>query len=312
MLSEISIQLSQVIEKRRRKEKIQANLAQVNEYLEEKNKLLEALKKQLEKEQVDVERLEKLSLTGLFYTVLGSREQQADKERQELLAAQLKFQQARQSINALRADQESLKSQLNDLQGVEGEYAWLVERKKTILSQANPQVATELTRLAEQIANRNAEIREIDEALAAAKGALASLDQVVGSLESAEEWGYWDILGGDFLSTAIKHSHVDDARDAMQDAQARISRFNRELADVKRSMNASIEIGNLETFADYFLDGLIVDWVVQSKIQDSLEQSRQARKSIAGAVENLRRLRNATLDQIRDLNNRRTLLVEQS
>lgn len=312
MLSDISTQLTQAIEKRRLRDKLNADLDQVTRTLDEKSKLLEALKRQLEKERVDVERLEKFSLAGLFYSALGSREQQAEKERQELLAAQLKFQQARQTMDALRADRSSLEGQLYALRGVDGEYARLLERKELLLSQVKPQVAAELTRLTEQIADRNAEEREIDEAIQAADGALASLDKVIDSLESAEGWGTWDMLGGGFLSTAIKHSHIDDARDAVQDAQAQIDRFNRELADVKRSTNVTIEIGNLDVFADYFLDGLIVDWVVQSKIQDSLEQARQARTSIAGAVGHLRRLKNDVLAQSEALSEQRATLVERS
>lgn len=312
MLSDINTQLTQAIEKRRLRDKLNADLDQVTRTLDVKSKLLDALKRQLEKERVDVERLEKFSLAGLFYSVLGNREQQADKERQELLAAQLKFRQARQTVDALRADQASLESRLNALRGVDGEYARLVERKEALLSQVKPQVAAELTRLTEQIADRNAQKREIDEAIQAADGALASLDKVIGSLESAEGWGTWDMLGGDFLSTAIKHSHIDDARDAVQDAQAQIDRFNRELADVKRSTNITIEIGGLEVFADYFLDGLIVDWVVQSKIQDSLEQARRARASIADAVGHLGRLKNDILAQSEALSEQRAMLVERS
>lgn len=41
------------------------------------------------KEQTDVRQLESLSLTVLFYSLLGSKEQQLEKERQEALRAQL-------------------------------------------------------------------------------------------------------------------------------------------------------------------------------------------------------------------------------
>mgnify|MGYP001559106142 CR=1 FL=1 len=36
-------------------------------------------------------------------------------------------------------------------------------------------------------------------------------------------------------------------------------------------MNIDINIGSFETFADYFFDGLISDWVVQSGIHELLE-----------------------------------------
>lgn len=312
MLSEISVQLTQVIGKRKLKEKIEGDLAQVNQDLDTQYKRMAELEQRLKKEQVDVERLERLSLAGLFYLVLGSREQQTEKERQELLAAQLKYQQARQTINALHSDQADLEARLKNLQGVEDEYTALKAHKEILLSQLNPQISAGMTHLSMQIADRNAEKREVDEALAAASLALESLDQVIESLENAEGWGYWDILGGNLLTTALKHSHIDDARAAVEDAQAQISRFNRELADVKRSTNIAIEIGGLEIFADYFLDGLIVDWIVQSKIQESLEQSRQTKAGIARAVENLNHLKSNLFSQLQDLSDQRTRLIEQS
>ena len=41
---------------------------------------------------------------------------------------------------------------------------------------------------------------------------LDSLDSVLSSLESAEGWGTWDLLGGGLISDLAKHSHIDDAK----------------------------------------------------------------------------------------------------
>jgi len=57
-------------------------------------------------------------------------------------------------------------------------------------------------------------------------------------------------------------------------------KFQNELADVDLAMNIDINIGSFETFADYFFDGLISDWIVQSKISDSL-------KSVCNVVYNV-------------------------
>ncbi|MRR29640.1 hypothetical protein EG834_04795, partial [bacterium] len=67
MLADIAERLTQVIEKKRLKAKVEQDLKQVNASLEEKSGLLERLEEQLKKEQVDVERLEGFSLSGLFH-----------------------------------------------------------------------------------------------------------------------------------------------------------------------------------------------------------------------------------------------------
>lgn len=312
MFSEISERLVQVIEKKRLKEKIELDLHQVEQSLAEKSKSVETLKEQLRREQVDVEKLEKLSLSSLFYRVLGSREQQVEKERQEMLAAQLKYQQAARALEELQADRAGLERRLVELRDVEEDYSALMTRKEELLRQSNPEIAAHLLRLTEQVANGQAETREIDEAIGAARGVHAALERVIASLESAEGWGTWDMLGGGLLSTMAKHSEIDDARAAVEEVQARMNRFNRELADVQRSMEVRIDIGTLDTFADFFFDGLIMDWVVQSKIQDSLAQAKQAQSKISRAAEDLQHLRTRVQGDLQSLKAQRAALVERS
>lgn len=44
-----------------------------------------------------------------------------------------------------------------------------------------------------------------------------------------------------------------------------------ELADADERLHVSLgEIGGFSTFADYFFDGLIADWLVQSRVQNAL------------------------------------------
>ena len=53
--------------------------------------------------------------------------------------------------------------------------------------------------------------------------------------------------------------------------------FQKELRDVEAIQNLQIDIGGFLTFADFFFDGLIADWLVQSKIKN-------ARKQVADAI----------------------------
>ena len=51
----------------------------------------------MRKEFEDIENLEKLGMKALFYKVLGSQEEQLEKERQEYLQASLKYDQVRKT-----------------------------------------------------------------------------------------------------------------------------------------------------------------------------------------------------------------------
>ena len=51
-----------------------------------------------------------------------------------------------------------------------------------------------------------------------------------------------------------------------------MKRFQKELMDVDNIPEFRIETGDFLTFADYFFDGIVADWLVQSKINDAKRQ----------------------------------------
>ena len=95
------------------------------------------------------------------------------------------------------------------------------------------------------------------------------LSAVLNSLDSAEDWGTWDMLGGGLLTTMAKHGHLDDAQAGIGWAQQCLSRFRTELADVRDMELPQVQVGEFATFADYFFDGIFVDWYIQSRINDA-------------------------------------------
>lgn len=52
-------------------------------------------------------------------------------------------------------------------------------------------------------------------------------------------------------------------------AQQCLSRFRTELADVRDMELPQVQVGEFATFADYFFDGIFVDWYIQSRINDA-------------------------------------------
>lgn len=312
MLQELSSRLSNALEQKRLKKKLEQDLKVVEGELQEKSVQLAALEVRLKKEKVDVEKLERTSLTALFYAVLGNREQQLETERQELLSAQLRYQQTKRQAEFLQQDQESLRERLHRLAGIESEYEQLLAEKEALLRQSNQTVASELLAFSDQTALLNSEVGEFTEAIEAGNQVVSGLGRVIQSLESAEGWGTWDLLGGGLISTAVKHSRIDDARKDVYYVQARMSQFKRELADVQGGVELGIDIGEFTSFADFFFDGLIVDWIVQSKIGESLARARKARSVITRAVKALEGLRSTTQSKSKELQEKRALLIERA
>lgn len=127
--------------------------------------------------------------------------------------------------------------------------------------------------------------QEIHEAIAAADDALYALERAQKSLGSAGNWGIFDMLGGGFLTSIFKHGKLNQAQKELEEARAALHRFSSELADVDRSVDLRLNIGEFLRFADFFFDGFIADWMVQSKIRDAERQVKQA----IYKVDNIRR-----------------------
>ena len=134
------------------------------------------------------------------------------------------------------------------------------------------------------------EMREIREAIQAGERALTSLRKAEEKLTSASNWGLWDIFGGGLISGIAKHSKMNEASRYMEEAKQDLKIFQKELKDVNLSLDLRMEVGGFLSFADFFFDGLVADYLVQSKIASAREQVEDA---ITMVTNILRLLRNS-------------------
>lgn len=227
----------------------------------------------LEKEGDDLKKLESMSITGLFHTILGSKEEQLDKERQEFLAAKLRYDEAQKAVEDLNAEISKQIRALAAYEGIEEQYIKIMKEKESYILEHNDENSSKLIELSEELTRLKSSVKEINEAILAGSSVNDKLQHMISSLQSAGNWGTWDILGGGFLATAVKHSRIDEARSYASGVQQLLRKFKHELEDVSTNMDLNVSIGSFETFADYFFDGLISDWIVQSRINDSLHNA---------------------------------------
>ena len=92
------------------------------------------------------------------------------------------------------------------------------------------------------------------------------------------------------LTTYIKRSKMKDADALVQKARISLKRFQRELMDVDTIPEFHLETGDFLTFADYFFDGIVADWLVQSKINEAKNQVDNAIQRVNYLLSQLRHL----------------------
>ena len=106
--------------------------------------------------------------------------------------------------------------------------------------------------------------KEKREAIDAGNRALKSLRNAQDNLNSAKNWGLWDMFGGGFISTMAKHSKMDRAKQNMEQARC-----------------------DFLSFADWFFDGFVVDWMVQDRINQASRQVAEAIRRVEGILRQL-------------------------
>ena len=129
--------------------------------------------------------------------------------------------------------------------------------------------------------------KEKREAIEAGRRALNSLQAAKENLNSAKNWGLVDMFGGGFFTTMLKHSKMDHAKQNMDQAKYDLRNFSRELNDVNMVCNLNIDTGDFLSFADYFFDGFVVDWVVQDRINNAKRQVEEAIRRTESIVNQL-------------------------
>ena len=132
-------------------------------------------------------------------------------------------------------------------------------------------------------------IMEIREAIAAGERALSSLYVAQDKLKSARGWGIFDLFGGGFIADMIKHSKMQEASKSMEEAKYFMQRFQKELSDVNGNFDLQLNVGGFLSFADFFFDGFLADYLVQSKIADARRQVDDAIVKVSRILDDLKR-----------------------
>lgn len=120
------------------------------------------------------------------------------------------------------------------------------------------------------------QIKEINEAIQAIDVTLGHLNKAKQHLSSAGNWGIFDMVGGGIFSSVMKHGKMNNAKIALQNAKNSVKQLRDELDDVSEVILIELNVGEFLSLADCFLDGVIFDWVVQSRINDTKRQVNEA------------------------------------
>lgn len=255
--------------------KTDEHLKSVQEQLKSNYQKRDELVTKLEKEENDVEQLEGKGVKTLFYKVLGSKEQQLEKERQEYLAASLEYNNCQDTIELLEFERDVLKDKVSNLAVVAESVKTLKKkREKEILSSTDePSLKAALSRNLIKTDDLIKERQEYIEALQVGKASLQEVTVIYNHLQKAQNWGQWNNQRG---SSSMKFHAIDRASRHLPRAQMHLNNLKRELLDVGINDNRLIlTLNEFSGFNLMFFDNIITDWILQQKLMKSIHAVKQ-------------------------------------
>jgi DNA repair exonuclease SbcCD ATPase subunit len=312
LFQNLNEQIVQVKEDLAQKRKIHKQLEDYKTEQSDIQGTVNRLQDQLKEEQKDVKKLEGISLTNFFSTISGTKYEKLEKENKEVLAVQLQLEEAEHTRDEIQQSINDLQKELGNFKNTEQTYEELLQQKEQLIKETDSFYADELYKLSEQEGDSKAFIKEIKEAIYAGKNAQSALQQASESLNSASNWGTLDMLGGGLLTSAVKHSKMDDASGHIHLAQSSMRKFQKELLDINEMIEVDMNMSGLLKFADFFFDGLIVDWMVQGKINESRDQVQEQIYKVDDIMRKLKSELTNLENKLVEIEQKRTTLIERT
>ena len=268
MLKTLNEQINKVKEDLASKKVLENKLKKYKLQLESDEKNLRELEISLKKEFKDVEKLKKISLVNLISTLLKNKEEKLEKEEHEYLMAKIKYDESSTRVALLKENIENIKVRLISLENCPVEYKSLLNKKIDLVKNfGENHNKVKLKELEEYIDGLLRDEKEIEEAELVGEELLKELNEAERSLNSAKNWGIYDIVGGGFFSSIMKHDRIAETERSFKKIDSLISKFNKELGDISCER---IKISATTITIDIFLDNIFTDLSVQNKINNSL------------------------------------------
>ncbi|SDT48168.1 hypothetical protein SAMN05444162_4502 [Paenibacillaceae bacterium GAS479] len=234
---------------------------------------LRQLKELSSEEQQDVEKLARLNWSSLRLRLTGDLEEQVELEQLEAERAALKVKEAESALELMRQQLWDNGERMGNLIPLIGQSGNLRMEHERLIVEAVPGIELQLREIDVEIKRQNQLNVELQRSISACYSLNENLDKAISKLESAANWGVSDMLGGGAISTEMKHKRLDEAQESLVNAHSAAYRLEKELGDLSKNASFKIQLSQSARFGDYWLDGLIMDWHVQSKIKDMISKN---------------------------------------
>ncbi|HHU79090.1 MAG: hypothetical protein ACOX27_09410 [Caldicoprobacterales bacterium] len=291
---------------------MEERLKSLNKQIAEAERNVLHFKAKYEAESINTEKFERQSLSVILLKLTGkyeSRLKQAITYRDE---AGLQYDKAVERLKELNKERMELGEKIADLRRDRQLYEAELKRRESELRQNPSDERTYVFNELDQNINRTCRhLKEIDEAIAAARQAKQTATRITEILGKADGWATYDVwFKGGIISHMAKYGHVDKAKDEFSRLQSQLNILRRELQDINENLKAEYTgIDPTTRAVDFWFDNIFTDWNVRKRIRSDREQALRLTGALQRVISALEKNKSAAQHQLNSLNYRKKELL---
>ncbi|MEM9547427.1 MAG: hypothetical protein AAGA77_15720 [Bacteroidota bacterium] len=248
---------------------------------------LVAHKSNLQKEHQDLQKIEKTSTHILFSTILGNRQEQLEKERQEYLQAVMEYNSIAREIELMEYEQEVLSKKVKDTSELQKSLDYYLKVKEQRILYQNAEQAPKIKEINQELDRLQTFKREVQEARAVALVVEKVITKAFLKLKKVKNFQYTKMKGVGKQSSYAKKTYIDDALKDISEINFYLGKLDKELSDIY-TQYSFFSIYKYEDFVHSFYDFLIGDWILQNKLKNAiqcLQSASDETKEILGRID---------------------------
>ncbi len=271
---------------------------------------MDRMNKDLNKELRDIEKLEGFSTKAIFHKILGSKEEQLEKERQEYLELTLQYENLQNSIKILEYEVNLLEAKVGSKENLELRLSNLKGLREKEIIESDPLLRDKLLNISQKLEENYHFKKELEEAIEAGNISLNLINQVINHLQRVRNWGNYPSNNRGQMRRMVRRDSIDRARNLSYQVRHHLQLYDRELRDLGQRLSVQFNTDQFNDFTTFFFNNIITDWILQQKLTKALGSVAQTRKEVMAIQEHLETSLNKTDHNISSLKDQRERILE--
>lgn len=269
------------------------------------------LERVLAKENRDVERLRRTSLSSIVASIRGDKEDRLSREQAEAEAANVRLEGHRNRLAEQKRALQATLTELGELRGAAEDYQGALDAKEAAVHDGGGALSAELTQMASEYGDLVAARREHEEAAAAGVEAEQAAAAMLRRLDDASGTSTFDVVGGGLLTDMVERGQLEEAERLGWQVQQHLDRFAAELRDIGIVVDPKVPTVDTGAFMDTFFDNVFTDLAKHDRINQSKRGVEQLLHWLRATIGRVRAEQHRLAGRCEELRLRRERLLTQ-